>query len=379
MPDKNSNFLCMKGTVRQSRKNFYVDLHHNGQRIRIFSDREGNPLFSERQAERLLEKIRSEIDYNDFDVKNYIQKEIKALRLDNYALAWVNRQRLRLEAGEISHGYFRELKATVKNHLIPHLGTRDIRHINKGHLDDFLVNLQVSAKSKKNILGILRAMFTDAIDREDIAKAPKFPKVEVADPQIKWLGPEEQDLILAQFKDPMRHAFFAFLVHMGIRPGEARGLRWTDIDFNQQTVTIHAAMDLNHYRPTTKEKDVRFLPLPDEAVNILRGLPRSIGGFVFTMKDGTPFKKQRVCKWWRQAATAAGFDIPLYQATKHSLGCRARLNGVPLDVIQDYFGHRSSSSTRRYAKLQIESLKVMHRQPTVSSLEEKRQKAKEIK
>jgi integrase len=256
----------MSGSVRQNRDKFLIDISWHGERYRLCSDREGNPFFSERQANRVLERIRSEIDGKEFNPKNYIKRELKALRLDEYALAWLRRQERRLEAGEISHGYMREIRATVKNHLIPHLGTRDIRALNKGHLDDFLLDLAVGPKSKKNILGVLRAIFTDAVDREDLLKVPKFPRVNVPDPVVRWIDAQAQDAILAQIKHPMWKAYFTFLVHMGCRPSEARALRWEDVDFDRAVLTIRAGMDMNHYRPTTKEKDVRILPLAQGAL-----------------------------------------------------------------------------------------------------------------
>jgi len=361
--------LSMAGKVRQNRKNWYVDLPWKGERIRLFSDKEGSPLYSERQANRLLERIRSEIDAGEFNSKNYVQRELKALRLGNYVTAWLRRQERRLEAGEISHGYMREIRATVKNHLIPHLGSKDIRALNKGHLNDFLATLTVGPKSKKNILGVLRAIFTDAVDREDLTRVPKFPKVNVPDPVVRWIDAEAQDAILAQIKHPMWKAYFTFLVHMGCRPSEARALRWEDVDFERGVLTIRAGMDLNHYRPTTKEKDVRILPLAQGAIDALRSISRGIG-YVFHL-NGRPLSLQRVQKWWRRAATAAGIDIPLYQGTKHSMGCRARLEGVPLDVIQDWFGHKSAASTRRYAKIQLGAMTVMHRQEKVVEIKRK--------
>lgn len=370
-PHPSAYNFCMAGKVRKNRENFYIDLHFRGERLKLYSDKEGVPYFSERHAARILERIRSEIDADEFNPKNYIKREIKALRLENYVVAWLGRQKLRLEAGEISHGYFAELRYAVHKHLIPHLGDRDIRHMNKGHLDDFLAKLKMSAKSKKNTLGVLRSVFTDAVDREEILRLPKFPKIEVGDPQIRWLDPEAQDAILEQFKDPVRKAFFTFLVHLGVRPGEARALKWEDFDWTHETVTIHAAMDRSHYRPSTKEKDVRTLPLPGEVIGPLKDIwptsTRPLSGFVFTFR-GAPFGKQAVYEWWTKAAKTVGYDISLYQGTKHSLGCRARLQGVPLDVIQDWFGHKSAASTRRYAKIQVESLKVMHRKEKVVEL-----------
>ena len=358
--------LCMSGSVRKNRDNFFIDLSWKGERLRLFCGLDGNPLYSRRQADRLLERIRSEIENHSFNPKNYIKRELKALRLDGYAAAWLRRQERRLEAGEISHGYMRELRATVKNHLIPHLGDKDIRALNKGHIDDFLLELTVSPKSKKNILGVLRSIFTNAIDRGDLLHVPKFSKVKVADPVVKWIDSDAQDAILAQITSLMWNAYFSFLVHMGCRPSEARALRWEEVDLEKKIVTIRAGMDLNHYRATTKEQDVRILPLAPEAIVALRSIPRGIG-YVFH-RDGKPFTSQRVQQLWRQATTAAGIDIPLYQGTKHSMGCRARLEGVPLDVIQDWFGHKSAVSTRRYAKIQLGAMVVMHRHEKVVRL-----------
>lgn len=369
MTGRSCDNFCMKGTVRRSRDKFFIDLRWQGERLRLFSDRDGNPLYARRQADRLLERIRSEIDYGEFNPKNYIKRELKALRVDGYATAWLRRQQLRLEAGEISHGYFREVRATINNHLVPHLGGKDIRALNKGHLDDFLVKLQVSPKSKKNILGVLRSIFTDAVDREDLVRVPKFPRVTVPDPVVRWIDAEAQDAILAQIKHPMWKAYFSFLVHMGCRPSEARALRWEDVDLERGVLTIRAGMDMNHYRPTTKEKDVRILPLAQGALDALRTIPRGLG-YVFHL-NGRPFTIQRVQKWWRRAATAAGIDITLYNGTKHSMGCRARLEGVPLDVIQDWFGHKSAASTRRYAKIQLGAMTVMHRQEKVVEIKRK--------
>ena len=366
--------FSMAGKIRRNRENFYIDLHYEGQRIKLYSDKDGSPIYSERQAARLLERIRSEIDSGEFNPKNYIKRELKALQLDTYALAWLERQKERLDLGEISHGYYQFLALTVRRHIVSHpMGDRDIRNFTKGFFDDYLRKIPGAPKTKKNFLAVLKSIFIDAVDREDLLKIPKFPKIEVKQKRIKWLTPEAQDEILEQFTDPVRKAFFHFLVHMGVRPGEARALKWDAIDWEKKTVTIDAAMDLDYFRPSTKEGDVRTLPLPDEVIASLEALPRTVP-FVFTFR-GKPFGKQAVYEWWKKAATAAGYDVPLYQGTKHSLGCQARARGIPLDVIQEWFGHKSAVSTQIYAKLQVETKKVMHRPQTVRSLDEAREKA----
>ena len=364
----------MAGHVRRNRDKCFIDIHWKGVRHKIYSDKDGNPLYSERQAARLLERIRSEIDTGEFNPKNYVKRELKALQLGSYALTWLERQEERLEVGEISHGYMRELRSAIKNYLIPKLGTRDIRTLNKGHIDDFLRLIKAAPKTKRNIMGVLKSILLDAVDRQDLLRLNfKFPKFEKRETRIKILTPEAQDEILEQFKDPVQKAFFHFLIYMGCRPGEARALRWEDIDWENKTVAIHAAMDLECYRPSTKEGDFRNLPLDEDVIASIEALPRTVP-YIFTF-NGKPFTQTSIGRWWRKAVAAAGYDVPLYQATKHSFGCQARARGVPLDVIQEWFGHKKAESTHLYAKLQVEAKKVMHRPQTVRSLEMAREKS----
>lgn len=82
----------MAGWVRQKRDNFFIDLHWKGERLKLYSTKDGDPFYSERQANRILEKIRSEIDSGEFNPKNYSKRELKALRLEHYVTAWLQRQ-----------------------------------------------------------------------------------------------------------------------------------------------------------------------------------------------------------------------------------------------------------------------------------------------
>ena len=117
-------FLSMRGSVRQNRDKFLIDISWQGERYRLCSGRDGSPFYSERQANRILERINSEIDSKEFNPKNYIKRELKALRLDEYALAWLRRQEHRLAAGEISHGYMPLVVATAHFPFPPKMSRR---------------------------------------------------------------------------------------------------------------------------------------------------------------------------------------------------------------------------------------------------------------
>jgi integrase len=350
--------LCMKGKIRQSRKNWCIDLYHNGERIRLYSDKEGYPLDSRNRAERLLGHIRYEIDHGLFEPKNYIKRELKALSWPNYLNAWIERQEARREAGEISREYVRMIHSLARNHIRAMFGSRSILDLNKGIIDDAFLGLpsHLSTKTKYNIRGIISKVLRDAFDRQDIARIPKISRITVADPRTTYIETDLQDKVLAEVRHPVMRAFFRFIMMHGCRPGEARALKWSDI--NGGYVTIAAAMDQNHYRPTTKEKDVRVLPMHPDCLREIEALPRALNGYVFTFR-GKPLRKEYVNAQWRQAATRAEVTINCYQGTRHSLISQLLNEGYSEALVRQIAGHRCESTIQRYRHIKAESLRPL--------------------
>jgi integrase len=356
----------MAGKVRRSRENFYIDLHWKGERVRLFSDKEGYPLDSEKRADRLLAHIRYEIDHGLFDPKNYVKRELRGLLWANYLDAWVERQGTRQEAREISREYLRMIQSLARNHIREMFGNRSIRDLTKGIIDDAFVKLpkHLSTKTKYNIQGIVSKVLKDAFDREDIAKVPKITRIEVADPRTTFIEEDVQERILAEVRQPVMRAFFRFCMMHGCRPGEARALRWSDIEGGY--VTIAAAMDQNEYRPSTKEKEVRVLPIHPECLAEMEALPRSITGYIFTFR-GKPLRKEFVNASWRRAARRAGVEISCYQGTRHSLISQLLNAGYSEALVRQIAGHRCESTIQRYRHIKAESLRpLIERQQTVS-------------
>lgn len=386
--------FCMIGTIRTKQKcpvcqgkftgsplqclscrttptKYYLDFHFQGQRIRVFCDNHGFALDSWPRADRLLNSIRLEMDEKTFDPRDYAPKEIKSLRFSAYIQTWITRRTKEIDKAQLSRSYLQSIKVYSNQYLIPFFQKKNIRDLHEGMIEDFQAQLpdKLSPKTVANILGILHKLMADAFRRHDITRMPAFPRVKISEPKTKWITEEEQTLILEQITNPIRQAFFLFLMKQGCRPGEARALRWEHLDLQKQVVCICAAMDQEVYRESTKEGDIRYLPLHEEVIEALKKLPRSISGFVFT-HQGNPIHRQVIRKTWNAAAEKAGIDITCYQGTKHSLGGQAVNDGVDLVILKKMFGHKDIRSTERYAKLQTESLRQVwdRHQATVTKL-----------
>lgn len=374
--------LCMLGAVRTKEKcpkcqgaltgqplqcphcltqprRYFVDFPWNGQRIKLYTGKDGHPLDSWERAYRMLTAMRNEIDLGKFDPKDYAPQEIRNLQFEIYVINWIERRTREQERRHISKSYLKSMREYARNYYIPFFGKTSIRDIREAHIEDFRDQLpaHLSAKTVYNILGVLHKLLQDAYRRRDILLMPSFPHIQVGESVIKWITPEDQERILSRIKEPVYRAYFLFLMHQGCRPAEGRALKWEDVKIRENQVIIRAAMDMNEYRPFTKERDVRYLPLHPGVREALGRLPRSLTGYVFVNRAGRPLSATRVRMHWQKAARASGIDIGCYQGTKHSLGTQAINRGVSERLLAEFFGHRDLRSTRRYSKIQTETLK----------------------
>jgi integrase len=349
---------------------YFLDLWWRG-RLKIYTDPRGFPLDSWAAAEQLISTIRHQIRRGKFDPAEYVARELKSLRFDNYCLTWVVRRQVEVgRPGGISRAYFRELRRYALNYFIPFFDRAIIREIRKGDLLDFKAWLpeHLSPKSLSNILGALHALFAEAFDRKDINLLPGFPKVPRGEPHTRWLTPEEQGAILAHCREPYR-TFFLFCMKQGCRLGEARALKWNQVDLKGKVVTIAAGMDLGQWKPYTKERDVRHLPLNSQVRQALMALPRTPGGFVFINRAGRPLSDTRVRSAWKKAAIQAGLDINAYEGTRHSFCTQKLIAGHSERKVMECSGHKTIEAFRRYGKMVTEALReVVEDRDTVPKL-----------
>jgi len=343
---------------------YFIDLPWKGARYKLYTDANGYVLDSWAIATRLLERIRSEIDSRTFNPKEYSTGDRREFRFENYVSKWLLKRQREVEQGLITNTYLNSVKVYVRNYHTPFFSGKSIRDINAALVGDFADSLptHLAPKTMKNILNILELVLQFAYQREDIPKIPPFPKIQVPEYLPKAISFEDQEAILAHIKCPVKNAFYQFLRYTGCRPGEARALKWENINLKTGMVSIKAAMDGETYKPFPKNKREREFCLHPDMVQILRSLPtRAISGYVFH-QHGKPLHRKVAWETWAKAADKAGIDITCYQGTKHSLATMyINMPGARADVLQAQLGHADIRTTQKYGKLKAEATKDIWR------------------
>ena len=120
---------------------------------------------------------------------------------------------------------------------------------------------------------------------------------------------------------------------IGLRRGEALGLRWTDVDLTAGRVHITKALsrvgkDLA-LRDVKTESSAATVPLPDELVTVLRQHRRAQLadiqvaqgnklGLVFTTENGTPLEPRNINRAFESLCRRAGVRSIRLHDLRHS-------------------------------------------------------------
>lgn len=339
--------------------------------LKVYSEpRSGDPLCTWRQAFRLLEKIRAEVQAGTFERSQYAAREVREYRLGAWSRTWQAWRWDLAARGEMSPRTVRQAESALRRWIVPALGMLDLRDVRQEHVDRFAAGLgELKASTRRNVTATLVAMLRQAERWGRIAKSPRMtrlaPPADEA-PSWRWITRAAQERVLAAM--PERHrAIFEFLVYQMCRPSEARALMWGDVDLEAGAhgrVVLRGTVIGREYRAMTKTRRARVLPLHPRVAAALRRIKPDLcppGWFVFQMPGAGPpvvgaeasgrAYHETTMRWqWRRACRLAGVpEITLYAGTRHSSATEALRWGATLPDIGAVLGHSSVRHTQVYA------------------------------
>ncbi len=168
---------------KTSPRSYYIFLYHNKNKYRISRNHDGHVLSSWREADRLLNAIRNEIDSGIFDIRDYLPKEKEKFKISKLLDKWIEFK----ESQDLSPSHLKEVKRYIIKYYQPVLGNLNARDIRTHHIEDFLAELpkHLSIKTKKNIMTMLRNLCYWLFRRETILRMPQFPVLSPPEPIIK--------------------------------------------------------------------------------------------------------------------------------------------------------------------------------------------------
>jgi integrase len=168
-----------------------------------------------------------------------------------------------------------------------------------------------------------------------------------------WRDEREYDLkpeLSGEFADFLRPAVLLSL-NTGIRRGALFSLKWSDVDLDQQIITLRG--------DDAKSGKTSRLPLSDDAVDVLVSWKSQSEN---TGPDALIFPSPRTGEImaepkgaWKQVLKNAGIENFRWHDMRHTFASWLVMRGVDLNTVRELMGHADMKMTMRYAHLAPES------------------------
>ena len=259
----------------------------------------------------------------------------------------------------------------VRLHLKPMLGKKSLENlsvrdvqaaIDKWHADG--VGIRTIHKLRTALSSALtRAMREELIFR-NVARLVILPKYR---PKAKIIWTTEQQLKFFEVAKDHRWCigFLAGFIY-GMREGEILGLRWNDIDFQNNIFSVRQQIQRLdgriQARPLKTESSVRTLPLSNSFKNLLiekasqegvdiyncfqQNPEYSLDGLIITSKTGAPIESGNFLRAFYALIKRAGLPRITFHTSRHIAATTHKNVGTPLCDAQGILGHSDSDITR---------------------------------
>jgi integrase len=219
---------------------------------------------------------------------------------------------------------------------------------------------RLSLKRVKNIIdGSFRAMTRDArtvdyLIEKDPFEVLAWPRKPLSKPDP--FEEEERDSIIAYFRQKVcfYHPFVYTLFFTGMRPSEALGLCWNDVDLRRGEISILKSRYLGEESGTKTEGSERVIKVLPSVVNVLRAIkPLHVAEDtpVFLNHDGEPisFHTWRPKIWYR-ALRAKEIRVRRPYTMRHTFISVGLTNGVKIKWLAEYRGTSVAMIEKHYGK-----------------------------
>lgn len=283
-------------------------------------------------------------------------------------------------------------RVAVRVHLIPGVGAHRLDRLEPEHLEKLYVRMMQNgsaAATAHQAHRTIRTALGEAVRRGHLArnpaalaKAPRLTELEVEPYSV-----EEVQRILATAGKHRNGARWAVALALGLRQGEALGLRWPDLDLDAGVLVVRRSRlrpRWDHgcggrcgkpkagYCPervaareetaeTKSRNGRRVVGLPNELTAMLqqhhaeqnreRAAAAQLwqeGGWVFSTPTGRPLNPRTDYTNWKKLLADAGVRESRLHDARHTAATVLLVLGVPERAVMGLMGWSDSAMTTRY-------------------------------
>lgn len=332
----------MAGTMRKRGKNsYFLEYMCSGQRYT-----QTVKANSASEASRKLSLFIAEVEKGNYISANLSFTELAQMFLDKYA------------KNNLSDTTIINYKYQLNKHILPDIGHYKINTLKKLHVQDLANKLceeyNLSSKTIKNDIKLISAILEKGIEWELVQSNVAH---KVAIPNNKNKPKKEQEIYnneeikllfsaLDKAEDPFKTMVYVSF-YTGARRGEVLGLRWKDIDFNNNIIHIQQNKVRTVNGTTfkeTKNKRSREFAAPEVLMKKLKDFYNNQDKeeLLFTIYPST-YSRQ-----WSDFVKSNNLKYITLHDLRHTNGSLLASKGVDIVTIAKRLGHLPATASAYY-------------------------------
>ena len=286
--------------------------------------------------------------------------------VEEWMLYWLDR----IVAERNRPGTVRTYRTHVERYIVPLLGRHRLDKLSPEHIAGAWADLRdrgLSVNTIHHAHTILSRALKVAQQRGKVvanaATLMDAPPRATTRPEI--LNNDQAKAVIRAARDGRNPARWTVALSLGLRQGEALGLRWSDIDLDAGTLTVRHSLGRVKGKGLilgpTKSGSERTIALPgpllaelkahrkaQNAERLAAGTFWRDGDYVFAREDGAPYDAKADWQRWKQLLTAADAPDVKGHSARHTAATMLLALGVPLEVTAEILGHSDLKITRGY-------------------------------
>jgi integrase len=345
-----------------------------------------------RQAQTFLNKVLRERDLGR-------RVEGVTVTLDEFLDRWLDtaaKPKLRQKS-------YQSYESLLRRYIRPVLGERILSTITPLDVQSAyqqLIDRGLSSRTIRYTHSVLRSAIRQAIrwrlllqDPTDGAQLPRLGRRE-----MRVLTAEQSRMFLSAALKTHYGPVLAIALTTGMRPSEYLGLKWQDIDWDRETVSVVRTLEkvrgVWRFAETKRAQSRRIIKLQGWMLERLQNLhARAIqrrlscldAELVFTTPAGRPIHSDKLAKKFKAILRQAGLPMIRLYDLRHTAATLCLAAGVPPKVVAEQLGHASSAFTldiyshllphmQTEAAERVEALLYSSSGPVMKTLRPKRRK-----
>ena len=327
------------------------------------------------QRKSLYGKTRQEVSAKMTDLLNNLQKGIITNPTEMTLAEWLDFYMLEYKKQYVKPTTYNNYTVKVKNHIKPAIGHYKLKALRQDIIQKFVNSLSGKGLAPSTVLDFFKVLSNaletavdDGLIVRNVANRVKLPKT--TKPQITVLTQEQQNAFVEQAKVTYMGVVYIFDLCTGMRLGELLGLKWQDIDFEQNQLHIkriirkvkdpdnpeeHWHLEFGTPKTPTSE---RIIPLNETAIKVLADVweqqeknkekantAYEDNDLVFCTQLGRPLDPNNIRRTCYSICAKIGVSNIHPHCLRHTFATRGAENNVDVRVMQKFLGHATIKET----------------------------------